>query len=123
MNTTIKIAHPVLVLILIAGYSFLIYRLYKKKNQDMQPFEVMVAQVVRIAFLLVYFSGLVLSVNFRLPVSRVHHYASLVPVVILAVFQFLPFIRKKNVQTTEYFYFFIYLLIAVLVISVTARIF
>jgi hypothetical protein len=121
METTIKIAHPVLVLILIAGYAFLIYRFRKSSSEHMQPIEITIAQVVRFALLLVYFTGLFMSVNYRMFVSKTHHYASLAPVLVLAVFQFLPIIRRKEHQPVEYFYFFSALLVTVAVISLTAR--
>jgi FtsH-binding integral membrane protein len=122
MYQAIKFAHPILAGLLIAGYLFLMFRL-RHKNEDLQPFEVAVAQAVRIMLLLLYFTGLFLTINMRLYVNRTHHYASLIPVVVIFAFQFLPTIRKKSLSTKDYFYLFTALLIAVVVIALTAKIF
>ena len=116
-------AHPLLVVVLIAGYVFLIYRLRRHKDDGLQPVDVAVAQAVRISLLLVYFSGLYMSINLRLGVARVHHYASLIPVVVLFLFQFLPTIRRKSMQTKDYLYLFSALLVTVIAISLTTRMF
>jgi hypothetical protein len=123
MHQTLKLAHPILAGLLIAGYIFLIIRLKRKNSESLQPFEVAVAQTVRITLLLLYFTGLFMSINLRMYVTRVHHYSSLLPVVVIFAFQFLPTLRKKSLSMQDYLYLFTALLIAVVAIALTAKIF
>ena len=85
-----RTAHPILAIILLFGYGFLALQLFRRKEEKLVPLDRFITQFVRIALLLAYFSGLVMSMNMHLWVNKWHHYASLIPVAIMFLFQFGP---------------------------------
>jgi len=117
----IVLAHPILTLILIFSYGFLAFRLFTRK--ELAPIDSTLAQVARISLLLTYLTGLVLSVNLRHNVHPWHHYASILPVGVIFVFQFLPGAFKKGITIKSYALMFLSMLITVLIISAMSNLF
>ena len=119
----VKICHPILTVILIVSYSLLAIRLFPKGKTDLGPMEIALAQVARFSLLLTYLTGLILSMNFKFDIAKIHHYASMIPVAVIFFFQFLPGALKKSVSIRGYAFMFSSMLFAVILISVTAFIF
>ncbi len=118
MTPAILILHRWLPFILVPGYFWLFSRLKTNKNQ-LEPLEVAVAQGVRILLLVMYMTGLVMSINLKRPVSESHHLLSLAPVVVFFVFQFLPQLLKRQITTRTLAFMFLALLLSVVTISIT----
>ncbi len=114
-------AHPILAVILLLLYLYLGIQFYRKRNGNVDALELTVAQFIRIPFWLVYLTGLLMSMNARLSVENLHHYASLIPVVVLFAFQLLPSLLKKEVSIKNYAVMFFVMFFAVIVISLSAR--
>jgi len=114
---TIRTLHPIIAVILIAGYLYLGWRFLRKKENHLTTIEATLAQVVRISFLLAYLTGLLMSMNLGLRVPVIHHYASLIPVVIIFFFQFLPQLLKKDIGIKGAGWMFLTMLFAVIVIA------
>lgn len=114
---TIRTLHPIIAVILIAGYLYLGWRFLRKKENHLTTIEATLAQVVRISFLLAYLTGLLMSMNLGLRVPVIHHYASLIPVVIIFFFQFLPQLLKKDIGIKGAGWMFLSMLFAVIVIA------
>lgn len=114
---TIRILHPIIAVILIGGYLYLGLQLLRKKERHLTTLEATLAQVVRISLLLAYLTGLLMSMNLGLRVPLIHHYASLIPVVIIFLFQFLPQLLKKDIGLKGAAWMFLSMLFAVIIIA------
>ncbi|NIA30659.1 MAG: hypothetical protein GWP06_12205 [Actinobacteria bacterium] len=117
---TIRILHPIVAVILIAGYLYLGLRLLRKKEHHFTTLEVTLSQVVRISLLLAYLTGLLMSMNLGLRVAKIHHYASLIPVAVIFIFQFLPQLLRREIGIKGAAWMFLAMFVAVLVIAVTS---
>ena len=120
MEQTISLSHIFLTILLLAGYGFLGYRFVRKTENRTNAAERVIAKFVRVALLLLYLSGLLLSTNFRVSVHRWHHIASLLPIAVLLGFQVLPYLRRKENTANAYGKLFIILGILVLIVSITS---
>ncbi len=114
---TIKTLHPIIAIILIGGYLYLGLRLLRKKESHLTTLETTLAQVVRISLLLAYLTGLMMSMNLGLRVPAIHHYVSLIPVVIIFFFQFLPQYLKKDIGIKGAAWMFLAMFLTVIVIA------
>lgn len=120
METIITLSHTFLTVLLLAGYAFLGVRFLRKTEDKTSVGERTMAQFVRVALLLLYLSGLLMSTNLQLSVHRWHHIASLAPVVVLLGFQFLPYLRKKPNGAKAYGVLFVILFVLILIVSATS---
>ena len=118
MKDLIVSSHTVIAIILLLSYGFLAFRLFRKTTID--PLETTIAMIARIAFLLAYLTGLLISMNLKIFVPMKHHYASVLPVFIIFLFQFMPNLLQKERKTRSYAWMFLLMLIAIIVISVTS---
>jgi len=114
---TIRTLHPILAVILIAGYLYLGLRFLRKKERYLTTLEVTLSQVVRISLLLIYLTGLLMSMNMGLRVAKIHHYASLIPVAVIFIFQFLPQLLKKDIGIKGAAWMFLSMFLTVIVIA------
>ncbi len=121
MQKLVIVVHPLLTVLLIVTYGFLAYRLLTRKK--VSPTDSTLAQVARISLLLTYLSGLVLSMNYGRYVHPWHHYASILPVGVIFVFQFLPGAFKKGVTIQNYALMFLFMLLTVIIISFFSNLF
>ena len=119
----VRSAHPVLAIILLFGYGFLTVQLFRRKQENLFPIDRFVTQVVRVSLLLTYLTGLIMSMNLHIWVYKWHHYASLVPVAVMFLFQFLPQFLQKEINVRGYAIMFLAMLISVIFISITSGIF
>ena len=118
----IRTAHPVLAIVLLLGYGFLVVQFFKRRKQKLLPIDRFVTQLMRISLLLAYFTGLIMSMNMRIEVHKWHHYAGLAPVAVLFIFQFLPQILQKEVNFKGYSFMFLAMFISIVFISLTSGI-
>jgi len=112
-------AHIVLTVILLILYFGIAFRLFTKKKRVIGTMELTLAQFARMSLLLTYLNGLILSMNMRVPVSREHHYVSLIPAGVMLIFQFLPKTQKHKLGLTGYAIMFILMGISVIIIATT----
>ena len=122
METFLKIGHPVLAALLLVLYFLLSYRFFKKGDGNPQPPEVTLAQAARIFLLLIYLTGLIMNMNLKIHVHLNHHYASILPVFVIFIFQFLPGLFGKQLDNKGNAMMFLSMLVAILIISITALI-
>jgi len=122
METFLKIGHPVLAALLLVLYFLLSYRFFKKGDGNPRLTEVTLAQAARIFLLLIYLTGLIMSMNLKIHVYRNHHYASILPVFVIFIFQFLPGLFGKQLDNKGNAMMFLSMLVAILIISITALI-
>ena len=113
--------HPIIAVILMVLYFGISLRLFIKKKQQIEPIDLTLAQLARIALLFIYLNGLVLSMNMKIPVNREHHYASLIPAAVMFVFQFLPKKVKHKLGIKGYAIMFLLMGIAVIIIAKSGR--
>lgn len=110
----LRTVHPILAIFLIAAYAYLALQFFRKKSAPPSTLEITLAQTVRILLLFTYLTGLVMTMNFNLRVDNMHHYLSLLPVLVMLIFQFVP---KFTDNLTIYAWLFLAMLISVLIIS------
>ncbi len=118
MTLLIKTAHPVLSGILFLIYFALFLRL--RKQNDLKPLDTALAQGARLLLLLVYLTGLIMTMNLGIWVRSWHHYASLLPVGVLLIFQVLPNLFNRAMTVKNAIWMFAAMGVAVLIISFTA---
>lgn len=118
----LRSAHPVIAIFLILVYGYLAFRLFVRKAEELSPVDRFLSQVARFSLLIVYFSGLVMSMNLKLWAPKFHHYASLFPVVVMFLFQFIPQFLQKQIIIRGYAIYFLGMFIAILLISLSTRI-
>lgn len=114
-----RTAHLVLTIILLLLYFGIALRLLTKKKRTIGTTELTMAQFARLALLLTYLNGLILSMNLKIPVAREHHYVSLIPAGIMLVFQFLPKKHKHGLGMIGYAIMFLLMGVAVVIIATT----
>ena len=114
-----RTAHVVLTVILLIIYFGIALRLLSKKKRVIGSTELTMAQFARMALLLTYLNGLILSMNMKLPVAANHHYVSLIPASVMLVFQFLPKKHKHGLGMIGYAIMFILMGISVIIIAAT----
>ncbi len=119
MLSWIEPAHALLAVILLVLYVLLSFRLWKKSEEELTSLEMTLIQAARMLLLVMYLTGAVLSINMGVHVARIHHWVSLVPVVILFFFQFLPGLLKNNPGTRFYAVMFLLMALAIVAISIT----
>ncbi|HPI72413.1 MAG TPA: hypothetical protein PK843_18040 [bacterium] len=76
--------------LLIGVYGLLAWRWGTRKKTAFSAFYRTLAQTGRLILLWEYLNGFILFNSYRLPVSGWHHYASLLPVAVILIFQVLP---------------------------------
>ena len=119
MSDFVRLTHPILAVILIAGYAAMAWRLFTRKSGEFDVLDVTLAQVARIGLLLTYLTGLILSMNFNRFVHKSHHYTSLIPVAVMFVFQILPRMLNKSLGVKGYAWMLALMFVTVAVISFT----
>ena len=114
-----KIAHDVLTIILLVLYFGIAIRLFTKKKRTIGSIELTMAQFARMALLLTYLNGLILSMNMKIHVSRDHHYVSLIPAGVMFIFQFMPKKYKHQLGMFGYAIMFLLMGISIIIIATT----
>jgi uncharacterized membrane protein YwzB len=94
---SIRSAHPVLTILLVLLYAVLAWRWWTLQEQKLSPWFKTLHHTARLLLLLLYMDGLMLFMLMRLPVSDWHHYVSLLPVVVIFIFQFLPGVLRRPI--------------------------
>ena len=120
MNQLLQVGHPLLAGAALLFTLILSLRLLRRSKERITPAETVLAQAARVAMLLLYLSGLVMSYNLKMPVAFAHHLASLLPVLVLLIFQFLPSLRKTELSIRWNGWMFVGLFVAYLIISAAA---
>jgi hypothetical protein len=115
MTMWIKTAHPLFSLVLFFLYLALAVRL--KRQNDLKPLDTALAQAARLLLLLIYLTGLIMSMNLGIWVPSRHHYASLLPVFILLIFQVLPSFFGRGVNIQNAVWMFASMAAAIVIIS------
>ncbi len=121
METWVVRGHAVLAILLIFLYIAIIIRLFRGKAETATAGERAMGHVARLSLLLLYVTGLLMSVQFNIFVSPVHHYASLLPILVILLFQFIPALRGQGDSPRAQAYTFIAMLIAVSLIAASAH--
>jgi hypothetical protein len=115
MTMWIKTAHPLFSLVLFFLYLALAVRL--KRQNDLRPLDTALAQAARLLLLLIYLTGLIMSMNLGIRVASWHHYASLLPVFVLLIFQVLPSLFGRGVHIQNAVWMFAAMAVAIAFIS------
>ncbi|MDZ7725742.1 MAG: hypothetical protein U5R06_23675 [candidate division KSB1 bacterium] len=115
MNVVIEIGHRILAVVLMIGYAVLAFRFFRAGERVPTFFETMLAQIVRFSLLLEFVTGILLSLNYKIQVSSWHHWACIIPVLTLAVYQIIRMTRSVSLK--NYARVFLIMCAAVLLIS------
>ena len=121
METWIVRGHAVLTVLLIFLYVSIIIRLFRSKAETPTAADRTMGHVARLSLLLLYITGLLMSVQFNIFVSPVHHYTSLLPILVILLFQFVPAMRGRGDSPRAQAYTFIAMLIVVSLIAASAH--
>ena len=116
----LRSVHPVIAIALLIGYGFLSIRLFLQKGETLDPINRFLSQVVRFSLLVAYLSGLVMSMNLGLWAPKFHHYASLFPVVVMFILQFVPQFLQKQISIRAYALFYLGMFVSILIISLSS---
>lgn len=122
MSRFVILFHPILAALLFFGYFLLAIRFLDKKKKKANALDKSLAQIVRFVLLLLYLTGLLMSMNLHIYVGNFHHYLSLLPVLILFAFQFMPSVFKKDVTIKDYAWMFVSMVIIILLVALSSRI-
>jgi hypothetical protein len=123
MYQTIRWLHPGLAVLLLILYGLLAWRQWNARGTPLSPLYRTLARASRLLLLLEYAVGYMLfSVN-RLPVSDWHHYASLMPVLVIFFFQFLPSLLKRRLSEKTLAAMWLCMFIALAIISAVTHVY
>jgi len=120
MEQIMGIAHGILTAALLAGYLWLFYRFRRKTDETVIRLDRTLAQIVRFSLLLVYLSGLYMSVTLSRMVHPLHHILSALPVVVLLGIQFYPTLSKKEMTIKAYTWTFILMFFLILLTAISS---
>jgi hypothetical protein len=113
--------HPIIAALLLISYTLLAWRWWTLKETKLSPLYRTLAHTSRFLLLVLYMDGLLLSNVFRLPVSEWHHYSSLLPVLVMLVFQVLPGLFKYELDNKGKSWMWITMLVSMVVISLSIK--
>lgn len=121
MERYIELLHPIGTLALLIIYLVLAISLYRRKKQGIGGINRALAQLGRFGLVVVYFSGLFLSITLGRIVHTAHHILSALPILALYLIRFLPerFTTEKANKT--YAWFFAILCLLLLLVGITAH--
>ena len=120
MISSLTVLHPILTVLAFGIYAGLYIRFVRKPDPRLSALEITLAHLARFSLLGLYLTGLLLSMNFHKPVHEWHHYASLIPVGVLFIFQFLPGMKNQNPTIKQVKWMFLFLALSMILISMTA---
>ena len=115
MDVVIQVGHRILAVVLIVGYAILAFRFLRAGDRAPTFFETILAQIVRFSLLLEFVTGILLSLNYQIRVSSWHHWACIIPVLTLAVYQI--FRMTRSVSLKHYARVFLIMGAAIVLIS------
>ena len=121
MQNYIASTHWIATLALMALYLILAIRFFQKKNNDITALDSGLTQIARFGFMLVYITGLFMSVTLGRLVHNAHHVISLLPVLVIFGIRFLPTFTKKENSATTYAWMFIFMFILMLIVGITSK--
>ncbi|MBN1482905.1 hypothetical protein EH223_13305 [candidate division KSB1 bacterium] len=114
-------AHLFLTVILALLYVYLAIRFFRNKNSKSASFDRFLAHIARYILLVVYVSGIVMSVSMGMMVSRIHHVISLVPALLMVGIRYVPLVTRRANTLKLYAWLFVFLFILMIVLGVTSR--
>jgi hypothetical protein len=121
MKNFIAPLHVVMSMALLLGYGWLIIRFSRKEGSDKTTgLEKGIAHLVRLFLLLIYLTGLLMTIPLYRKVNPLHHYAALLPVAVLFIFQMVPMLKVRNVYKV-YGWMFLLLIICIMIIIAASR--
>lgn len=120
MDNLITTGHCILPVVLVLGYAVLAVRLLRAGPREPAFFEKFLAQIVRFSLLLQFVTGIVLSLNMHVWVSPWHHWACLVPILVLVVYQVIRMTHQISLK--NYARVFLIMCISIVMISLTSMI-
>jgi len=123
MYQMMRALHPGLTILLLLLYTLLAWRWWTMKGAPPSPLIKTLAHSARLMLLLLYLSGFMLFNGYRLPVSELHHYASLLPVAIIFLFQFLPSLFRRPLPEKWQSVMWMCLFLTIVVIAVSTHLY
>ena len=121
MEKYIELSHFWGTLVLLSLYLLLAILLFRKKENGIGGLNRMIAHIARFALLLVYLSGMFLSVTLGRIVHVAHHVISALPILVLVGHRYLPERFKSENSNRTFAWIFAVLFLLVLVTAVTSR--
>lgn len=118
---SIRSAHPILTILLLVIYALLAWRWWTLQDQKLGPWFKTLYHIARFLLLLLYMNGLLLFMLMRLPVPDWHHYTSLLPVVVIFIFQFLPSVLRRPISSRGQSYMCLAMLVSLILIALSSR--
>lgn len=121
MENYIVPAHLGLTLITMALYLLFAIRFFRKKDIDISAGERTLIQVARYGLLMLYLTGLFMSVTFGMSVHKLHHAISILPAILVVGIRYLPVLTRRDNSARTYAWLFAILFVLMLVIGATSR--
>lgn len=109
--------------LLIVIYGLLACRWGTRKQPASSAFYRTLSHTGRLILLWEYLNGFILFNSYRLPVSDRHHYASLLPVAVILIFQLLPGLFNYELDEKGMRQMWLAMLITVVIISMAGLFF
>lgn len=121
MEQLIKSAHGVSTLFLLLLYLALTIRLYKRRPGHIGGLNLVLAQFARFTLLVVYLSGLFLTITLNKLVHNVHHILSALPVVVFFIIPILVGRAKEENKNRIYALMFALLFFLILIAGLSSH--
>jgi hypothetical protein len=118
---SIRSAHPILTILLLFLYAVLAWRWWTLQDQKLSPWFKTLHHITRFLLLLMYMNGLLLYMLMRLPIPDWHHYASLLPVAVIFIFQFLPSVLRRPITSRGQSFMCLAMLVSLVLIAISSR--
>lgn len=120
MSNYIAPTHHYLTVILALLYLYLAIRFFRNKNRKATTLDRVIAHAARYILLIVYVSGIVMSLSLGMMVSRLHHIMSLIPAFLMVGIRYVPLLTRKKNSSTIYAWLFVILFILMIALGLTS---
>jgi hypothetical protein len=97
------------------------WRWWTLQDKKLSPLFKTLHHGARFLLLLLYMDGLLLFMMMRLPIPDWHHYVSLLPVVVIFIFQFLPSALRRPITSRGQSYMCMAMLVSLVLIALSSR--
>ncbi|MBN1560406.1 hypothetical protein JW998_09160 [candidate division KSB1 bacterium] len=121
MEHSIVPVHLILTLGIAALYLFFAIRFFREQDDKISAVDRALIQVTRYALLMLYLTGLFMTVTFGMTVHKLHHMISILPAIGVVGIRYLPLLTKRPNTLRTYAWTFAILFVLVLVTALSSR--
>jgi uncharacterized membrane protein SirB2 len=121
MENYIVPVHIGLTLVTAALYLFFTIRFFRNQDDKIRTGDRVLIQVARYTLLMLYLSGLFMSVTFGMDVHKLHHVISFLLAIIVVGIRYLPLLTKRQNSLRTYAWMFAILFVLIFVTALSSR--